>query len=585
MSTINISRKKTWFKPRISSAPTDGTAAYVITWNHEAYGDFFNTTGGNITYSGAAIAGDIEIYANENNGANSRSAEFKLSATTNRSPDYAETSTITCAWTITQEGTGCEPSLVLQCDEDIAGGTLPQSGGSFTFTAATTCANVTAYTMEQGGTFVTSSTTETSEGLVVRMDVQPNTDKESGRVVAFSISGKGVNGLDLFLDPTWEQNKADWEIKDADYIMFNYAWATEDGTDLDTFTILQFDNEQTPYIDGNTGVGYSRQYTVPADATVWSSDTAVEGFKLEFDPSTSILTWAGDNTGAGSEYTLIDFKKLKNLGRNATVYIFGNWYKCRKIGDCKIVLTAYKNGEPNPKPSYTDGFTIEGGEAIPGGTDIKVKNACYARSRSNYHDPLSRYSLMCFMKYDASNDNISLYNAKDNQDLLPTQYKDRIGLYRSFVVKTIIKTGTTEVFNEETNQETNCYDTAEYSFTGAADYEITVNPVYFFYANNTTAKTPVANFTVGEPVVSDSKDRWPDRGEENEHFVISDTALTNGVWSCKIHFDNEGTYRTDPPYEGTRMLRLSFNDIFCQAANGKADTFYLELTQRRQETP
>lgn len=96
MDEINITSRKTRFIPKFSSDPADGTVTYTCP-------EFFTPTGGSLTYTGSTVEGD-EIYANKNEDASSRQGIFSLTATTNPSPDYEGTLTVTCAWTITQEG-------------------------------------------------------------------------------------------------------------------------------------------------------------------------------------------------------------------------------------------------------------------------------------------------------------------------------------------------------------------------------------------------------------------------------------------------------------------------------------------------
>lgn len=106
MGEINITNKKTWFIPKFSSSPSDGTVTYTCP-------EFFNVSGGSLSYSGDTISGDTEIYARENEGAEDRSGSFSLTATTNPSSAYSGTTEIACAWTVTQAGVPVIPTLEL----------------------------------------------------------------------------------------------------------------------------------------------------------------------------------------------------------------------------------------------------------------------------------------------------------------------------------------------------------------------------------------------------------------------------------------------------------------------------------------
>lgn len=96
---IRISSKKTWFMPRFSSSPPDGRADFVCP-------EFFNISGGTLTYSGGTIVDNPRLCAEENTSANERSGMFTISAFTNQSEYYASYASVVCAWTITQEGGG-----------------------------------------------------------------------------------------------------------------------------------------------------------------------------------------------------------------------------------------------------------------------------------------------------------------------------------------------------------------------------------------------------------------------------------------------------------------------------------------------
>lgn len=472
--------------------------------------------------------------------------------------------------TCTPELTWDEPAEIKYDYKTQSQGSIPQSGGTWILSASTTCdLNITAFTLDTGSGFVTLSQNLTNGTCSMR--VNENTNKDSGRTITVT-----VHTADPTIKHTWkwEQSRADWEIVDADYLAFKYTWG-EGGTDLDTFTFMEYTNGGSPET-WQTGVGYSGKYTTPPDATI--STTGTGDNILEFNPDTALLVWAGDNTGFGSEHTLINFKKIKDLGKDVNIYIMGNWYNCSREQECEISLTPYRcdssNCLPNNKPSRTTGFTINGATQVPG-TATSVKNMCYARLRDNHNSPKQRYTLLSFVQYIHSENKVYLYAGENEKAPIPDAYKNCIGYYRTFIIDTIIRNEKGETHDIMTNQESGCSTTANFDFTGATELHVSVRPQNLFYRNNTKAIEQTQDFRAN--YIHTNKSRWED---SDEHYHISNTGTTGNIYSFTIKFDNEGDYKDN----NQRTLELVFDVIPDSSIGGpNADTFYIDFTQTKEE--
>jgi hypothetical protein len=167
MATINIPNGKTRLKLKISSEPSKGTVSYVISYDAALYPNFFNRTVGTLTYTGGTIYGDTEIYANENDSAEARDAEFKLTATTDSSEEYEDVATVTCAWTITQEGTPIEPRIELTTSTPQ----IPATAAVITYTIKSNTGTTVKYGEE-------SRQYPETEGITESFSVPQNTGDE-----------------------------------------------------------------------------------------------------------------------------------------------------------------------------------------------------------------------------------------------------------------------------------------------------------------------------------------------------------------------------------------------------------------------
>ena len=106
-------------------------------------------------------------------------------------------------------------------------------------------------------------------------------------------------------------------ITDADYVIIEYIWTPEAGTDLDTRTQIHVPSGMVHPV-----VGWHRA----------SNDGA-------------ILLWNNDNIGSGREGILINIKEYAKTNINElTVSLRAFWYNKRFTGDVTLKATAYKGG-------------------------------------------------------------------------------------------------------------------------------------------------------------------------------------------------------------------------------------------------
>lgn len=106
-------------------------------------------------------------------------------------------------------------------------------------------------------------------------------------------------------------------ITDADYVIIEYIWTPEAGTDLDTRTQIQSASGMVHPVVG------------------WSRDTN-DG---------SVLLWNNDNTGSGREGILINIKEYaKSNLKQLAVSLRAFWFSTRGTGDVTLKATAYKGG-------------------------------------------------------------------------------------------------------------------------------------------------------------------------------------------------------------------------------------------------
>ena len=499
-------------------------------------------------------------------------------------------------------GSGCTPELTCEAPEDIALGVIPQAGGTWVLTAKTTCNARVINFISTAGSGVVTITPDLSDptNATCTMSVTPNSSREEERPISIEVK-TDVEGLSY----TWNftQSTADWEVEDADYLLFTYDWRNSpsmtpgtDGGDLDTFTFLQFSNQTAPHCPDEDrgyarGVGYSGLYTVLREGAI---DTGGQSpYLLTFDPEKTYLAWAGDNTGDQGEHTFVNFKKIKDYCQtnrvNATVYIMGNWYRCKNEGNCTIKLRAFRGGTPDPHPSKITGFTINGGQQIGG--EASVVNKCYARSRDNSSpEPgyINGYTLLSFMQYVYQENKIYLYSVENNPgaiDKLPANYQNLIGQYRAFVYELVVtdSSGNT-IYSGITNQHETGQNGAEVEFeiSGSDTLTFRIIPHRLYFSCNVKDITYISASPGGFRVNNCGTPGGVDE-EIVDHYGIQQDGPSGDVgWEMEILFSDEGTYKAD----GTRGFYIPvYSALSSTFPAPNPDTFYINIKQRKAEPP
>lgn len=244
------------------------------------------------------------------------------------------------AYKITQAAGPCESYVHIQASQSY----FDYSGGTFTITY-----------------FVSRSSTNTVADIITDVDIdchvnfshfiwdlsdpyeiQDGVWQMSGRfsentlntvdVVTFTATCESTNNktdtVTLYLN-----TKPIVNIGASDYFILTYNWASSDGKDLDTLTIINSD--EITSLSGNPintyAMGYisneSRRQLVNEDSTVTYAE------------------WAGDNTGDGDESVVIYWKNIRESADTTSniveVDIFANWFNTRLNGNMILYGNAY----------------------------------------------------------------------------------------------------------------------------------------------------------------------------------------------------------------------------------------------------
>ena len=178
------------------------------------------------------------------------------------------------------------------------------------------------------------------ENYVIHSDVVFNTYlDEIGRNYTFTAEYEGITASTSIYQASQYENV----IPAADYFVFTYEWTSDDGTDLDSATLIT-----SPIIQGLSykAVGYSYNGGVSVLGTY----------------SKPYLKHGGDNTQSGAEGAIICFKNIVNsfnIGMEDTIKceIYANWYLKKINGNMSVNCVAYK-GSPNG--TFSDEISQEG---------------------------------------------------------------------------------------------------------------------------------------------------------------------------------------------------------------------------------
>jgi hypothetical protein len=143
-----------------------------------------------------------------------------------------------------------------------------------------------------------------------------------------------------------------------------------------------------------------------------------------------------DNTFAGGEYTLVNFKQLNEdiidaitrgeIAPNAKliIYLMGNWYNTKSAGNASISFEAYKGGEPvrvEVPESYSYKYVITGDTELKGTHTETGINVFAGGIRNPFsiggQNPLNSYSSMAAFVYDYKYASFYLVTGEDLQRL------------------------------------------------------------------------------------------------------------------------------------------------------------------------
>ena len=241
------------------------------------------------------------------------------------------------------------PTITITADVE----SVSRDGGVVTYTISIQNGVYVSYEMlDSYGTFV-SEDRSNPNSIKVKINYPENDTGEEQQVgIKAAVKGIGEHSSTTYhSDPfllTWESSG--WSLTDVDYVIFTFSWDETDGEDLDSFTFIDGLASSSTDFYGSTfergvgfgnGEGYDEMYIGPTRGC--SVDDA-------------ILRFSHDNRENGAEYTLVNFKNLKNVitqgieegvldpNSKIIIYLMTSWYTKKLDGYTSISLTAYRGG-------------------------------------------------------------------------------------------------------------------------------------------------------------------------------------------------------------------------------------------------
>ena len=175
-----------------------------------------------------------------------------------------------------------------------------------------------------------------------------------------------------------------------DYLTFTYSWTNDDGTDLDSATVIR-----------NSGIPIE-SYTTLDDYYVGYGGNGNK------DSVNKYLIYGGDNQSSGDEGALVKWKDVlatKDYVSEGitTLYldIYANWYNRRKDGNMSITFNTYKGNDG----MFQDGFVFKptGDTVLVSTKTINNLNAYASHSNNALHprNVMTKvYSKMATVEYD-----------------------------------------------------------------------------------------------------------------------------------------------------------------------------------------
>ena len=316
------------------------------------------------------------------------------------------------------------PTITITADAE----SVPKDGGVVTYTISIQNGVYVSYEiLDSYGTFVSE---DRSNPNSIKLKISyPENDTGEEQQVGIKATVKGIgehSSTTYHSDPfmlTWESGG--WSLTDVDYVIFTFGWDEMDGRDLDSFTFIDgLASSSTDYY-GNTfergvgfgnGDGYGERYIGPTRSC--GVDNA-------------ILRFSYDNRENGAEYTLVNFKNLKNVitqgiqegvldpDGKIIIYLMTSWYTSRNEGYVSISLTAYRGGEIVRRGS-ADNYRYD----ITGDTEIVDEYQDYginifAKTGQVYNAmvAIDTYTTTAAFVYDYANDKFTFVSGEQLKTL------------------------------------------------------------------------------------------------------------------------------------------------------------------------
>ena len=237
--------------------------------------------------------------------------------------------------------------------------------------------------------FIDNGTAKEDNKNVKKITVKEN-DVNKNRYYRFKAKYSKDGGVYSDVCELRQVGKEQIILPPFDYLTFTYSWTKDDGTDLDSATVIR--NSGIPIRSGTTLDDYYVGY----------------GGNGNRDEVAKYLKHGGDNTRSGDEGALVNWKNVlatKDYVSEGitTLYldIYANWYNWRKDGNMSITFNTYKGNDG----MVQDGFVFKptGDTVLVSTKTINNLNA-YASRGNNARHPTNVmtkvYSKMATVEYD-----------------------------------------------------------------------------------------------------------------------------------------------------------------------------------------
>lgn len=170
-----------------------------------------------------------------------------------------------------------------------------------------------------------------------------------------------------------------------DYLVFNYTWTNEDGTDLDSATVVR---------NSNISIGGGKNLN-----DIYCGYSGIN--------NTGYLEYGGDNQQSGLEGSLINFKKLiEDISdisiKKLYIDIYANWYIKKQNGSMNFNYKTYNGDSGLTLNSQTHEFIPNEGTELVSQDSVEGLNV-YAYGKVNHYDVKTHYTRLLTFEYDIEN--------------------------------------------------------------------------------------------------------------------------------------------------------------------------------------